>query len=236
MLYYTKPTTEVSIMKINDKILKNDVSAQNQTRKKVHLVESNNPAARRVLFFGNSITLHAPKPDIGWNHNWGMAASAEEKDYVHLVVKGLRERYGDIAYTIASVGDFERGYWKEDALTPFKGVKDFHADTVIFRFGENIRREDLESHPLFEHLKAFVEYFAQEVKKVVVTDCFWEYESVGNAFKTLAKENGYEFVPLSDLGYQDENMAIGLFEHKGVAMHPGDLGMQRIAERILEKL
>ena len=223
-------------MKINDKILKNDVSAQNQTRKKVHLVESNKPAARRVLFFGNSITLHAPKPDIGWNHNWGMAASAEEKDYVHLVVKGLRERYGDIAYTIANVGDFEHGYWKEDALTPFEGVKDFQADTVIFRFGENIRREDLEAHPLFEHLKAFVEYFAQGAKKVVVTDCFWEYESVGNAFKQLAEENGYAFVSLSDLGYEDENMAIGLFEHKGVAMHPGDLGMQRIAERILKKM
>lgn len=223
-------------MKINDKLLKNDVSAQNQTRKKLHFVENSNPSARRVLFFGNSITLHAPKADIGWNHNWGMAASSEDKDYVHLVVKGLQERYGDVTYAIANVGNFERGYWEKDALTPFQGVKDFQADTVIFRFGENIRRDDLAIHPLFEYLKAFIEYFAQGAKKVVVTDCFWEYESVGNDFKRLAKENGYNFVSLSDLGYQDENMAIGLFEHKGVAMHPGDLGMQRIAERILEKL
>jgi hypothetical protein len=27
-----------------------------------------------------------------------------------------------------------------------------------------------------------------------------------------------------------------LFWHEGVANHPGDLGMQRIAERVLEKL
>ena len=34
----------------------------------------------------------------------------------------------------------------------------------------------------------------------------------------------------------EEQTAIGLFEHKGVAMHPGDKGMEMIAERIAQAL
>ena len=41
----------------------------------------------RVLFVGNSITLHGPSPKIGWTNNWGMAATARDKDYVHLLQK-----------------------------------------------------------------------------------------------------------------------------------------------------
>ena len=43
----------------------------------------------RVLFVGNSITLHGPRPQIGWTNNWGMAASARDKDYVHLLQKKI---------------------------------------------------------------------------------------------------------------------------------------------------
>ena len=37
-----------------------------------------------VLCVGNSITLHAPSPGIGWEHNRGMAATADDKDYYRL--------------------------------------------------------------------------------------------------------------------------------------------------------
>ena len=38
---------------------------------------------------------------------------------------------------------------------------------------------------------------------------------------------------LHDLETIEGTMALGLFEHPGVAHHPGDYGMQLIAERIL---
>ena len=51
-------------------------------------------APLKVLFVGNSITLHGPKADIDWHGNWGMAATSADKDYVHLVTKALAARQG----------------------------------------------------------------------------------------------------------------------------------------------
>jgi len=49
------------------------------------------------------------------------------------------------------------------------------------------------------------------------------------------EKNGY-YVYVGDIFAKDENLAIGLFEHEGVAHHPGDLGMKCLAERYAKVL
>ena len=45
----------------------------------------------KVLVIGNSIMKHGAAPQLGWNTDWGMAATAEEKDYAHLLHRKISE-------------------------------------------------------------------------------------------------------------------------------------------------
>ena len=78
--------------------------------------------------------------------------------------------------------------------------------------------------------------FDKEKKaKILVTTAFWHHP-LDDALREYASERGLPCIELGDLGEEDTMKALGLFEHDGVANHPGDLGMQRIAERITETL
>lgn len=222
-------------MKVNQDILTNDVPAADQTKEKFKIFECEN-SAKRVLILGNSITLHEVKAEIGWVNNWGMAASSEGKDYVHILLQGLREKYGVISHCVCNVGEWEKNYFDETVLQKFEGAKNFNADIVVFRLGENVRADNFGTYPLAKYLQAFAEYFTQNATQVVMTDTFWAHDYICGALKEVAEKKGYTFVTIADLGEAAENKAIGLYWHAGVANHPGDLGMKRIAERILEKL
>jgi hypothetical protein len=45
-----------------------------------------------IVILGNSITYAPANAGIGWNANWGMAASAPEKDYVHLLTVKFKQK------------------------------------------------------------------------------------------------------------------------------------------------
>lgn len=193
-----------------------------------------------VLFIGNSITRHAPAEDIGWTDDWGMAASKEENDYVHVAVRLLDKKLGKVNYCTACFGDWERAYFDDTQIPRWEKAREFNADIVVVRLGENIwgpLREKLDEVPLYPHLAKMVDYFAHKTGvRVVLTDLFWAYEGIDKVLRKFAEDRGYPLVHISDLGEKDEYKAIGKFWHTGVEQHPNDLGMRVIAERIVEKL
>lgn len=220
-------------------IEKNDVSAQNQVKKEHYVEIFSNTGKTKVLFIGNSITRHEPKPEIGWDYDWGMAASSKEKDYVHVAVKLIEEKIGKIDYCVANCGEWEMNYFDDKLLQEWKIARDFNADIVVIRLGENIwnARANFETYPLIPYFKKMVEYFTPNpTAKVIITGLFWSNDEIENDIKSVATDLQVTFLPLNDLGSSDENMALGKFWHNGVAIHPGDLGMAKIAERIVSAL
>ena len=166
-----------------------------------------------------------------------MAASAEEKDYVHLLASRILERE-DACIMVHQLATWERECTEDSGLAYAKASHDFMADTVIFRLGENIKSPTGEGAlALME--KAFstlADYICPEGARVIFTTCFWRHGVVDEAIRAVAKKRGISLVELGDLGDDDRYMAVGLFEHSGVAHHPGDLGMAMIAERIYKAL
>ncbi len=197
-------------------------------------------AFRKILFLGNSITRHAPKQDIGWSGNWGMAASSEDKDYVHLVTRGLTQKGGpDPETLVKNIAAFEREYTTYDAAAQLEDAAAFNADLIILAIGENAAAPtDAASKAQFGQavVKLLHAITANRKPTIVVRSCFWANPAKDEALKMACQEVGGTFVDIGALAKDEANYARAErdFSHKGVAAHPGDTGMRAIANAILE--
>lgn len=191
----------------------------------------------RVLFLGNSITLHAPAPDIGWTGNWGMAASSEDKDYVRLLLDKIAKAAGGRPqFKVRNIAEFERGLGAFNIEEQLKQELEFRPDVVVLAIGENATPADSQ-----ESKQAFAEAFRKLLAsleatgrpKVFIRSQFWADPTKDELMKAAAKEGNHIWIDLSPL--IDESCyarSERKFDHAGVAGHPGDKGMQVIADAI----
>lgn len=191
---------------------------------------------KRVMFMGNSMTLHGVKPDIGWHGEWGMAASAPEKDYVHCLMRAIEGATSDPAFCICQVSVWEQNYKDGREYFPrYENAMAFKPDILVMRYIENCPKADFDPEVFKSESKVLLEKLCKEDTQVILTTGFWRHPG-DEAIRELAREMNAPLVELGDLGERDDMKAIGLFEHKGVANHPGDLGMQAMSDRIFEVL
>lgn len=195
--------------------------------------------ARRILFLGNSLTLHAPAPHIGWTSNWGMAASAEEKDFVHLLTKDIA-RIADKSprIMIRNIGDFERTHATFDVTQAFAAEREFNADLIIVAIGENV--PDPTTDEARAKFAAAMTRLLNELKgdghpTIFVRSSFWANPVKDEIMRRAAEDAKLTFVEISKLGSDPSNAASSerKFDHPGVAAHPGDKGMQALADALL---
>ena len=215
---------------------KNTVDSKGQL-KETEMIKFDNLTGegKRIMFVGNSITLHGIKSEIGWHGAWGMAASAKDKDYVHILERLILEKDPGASFCICQASRWERVYQNgSEVYELFKNARDFNADIIVFRCIENCSGKDLDGEVFQRELDALLRYLdGSGDAKIVITTGFWRHPGDG-ALRQYAKKMGYPCVELGDLGEDESMKAIGLFDHSGVANHPGDKGMQMIAERIFD--
>ena len=195
----------------------------------------------KVLFLGNSITLHGSLPEIGWTHEWGMAASAAEKDYVHLVTRGIERETGRKAdVRVRNLADLERNYRTWDAAQGLADIAGFDPDYLVVALGENVPdlKSDDDRFAFREAFKRLLGFFmdGRRVRpNAVVRGSFWPNAAKDFEMAHAASDYAVPFVR-ADLGADETMTAKGLFWHGGVQAHPGDKGMAAIADLLLEAL
>ncbi len=201
--------------------------------------ESIAPKYRRVLFLGNSITLHGPSKAVDWSGNWGMAASAAEKDFVHLITNALAVPNGAAPkIMVENIATFERQYATHDLSGMLKKYREFNADLVVVAIGENVPplKTDEAAAQFEDSLTKLLKGLETDGDPaIVVRSCFWANKAKDKALKAACEEVDGIFVDIGKLGKDESNYARSerKYSHKGVAAHPGDRGMKAIADAIL---
>jgi hypothetical protein len=168
--------------------------------------EKNHPPYK-VLILGNSITYAPADPSIGWNGNWGMAASSVDKDYVHLLEARFKALNKSTTVDAVNIAEFEREFdtYNFDKLKTFRDAK---PDIIILRIGENFLRQSEAS--LFEakyvELLNYLKINNPQVK-ILAVGSFWSQRDVANTI--MSKYSTY--ISLSSLEAEGSNMAFGLY-------------------------
>lgn len=199
----------------------------------------------KLLILGNSVALHGPAPQIGWTGNWGMAASSRDKDFAHVLHSQVcRATQGEPELLVLNLADFERKQTDFDFDQGLKESLAFEADMIIVAVGANAPALETEETKL-RYRTAFEQLLGRlQPKKstmLLVRGEFWPDPTKEQIMREVCEKAGGTYVPLKELNKEPANLgsADQKFEHAGVAGHPGDRGMQLIADELwhaIEKL
>ncbi len=197
------------------------------------------------LAIGNSITLHGIE-SIWWNEI-GMAASYEDHDYFHLVLKYLEENNNNVKGIPFNFVEWEiESQDRAKTLNSLDQYLDSELDLVTIQLGENVR--DLTTYA--EDYVSLINYVKEKAPKarILVIEDFWSDEYSTELEKTIAEKTGVDFVSLEGITNNseyfcglntivyDKDGGEHIVEEVAVANHPGDKGMAAIASRIIEVL
>lgn len=201
--------------------------------------------AHKGFFFGNSLT-------VGLD-NYGMAASDESHSWATLVGNRLKELEPSFTFKRFNGGNAweskETSQERLDSLnSAVKTELDTDTDLVIIQLTDNVNTpEKRATFP--QDAKDLITWFKQQVPKArIVWVATWFGEDLVHYVKEACEERGAIFVDITEYAKYDKyKSALGLtwtdregvehvIDNPGVALHPGDLGMQMIAQSVEQTL
>jgi hypothetical protein len=185
----------------------------------------------KVLILGNSVTHSPPDASMGWTGNWGMAASAPEKDYVHRFTAKLTALNSATTVQVKNIAEFESKFDTYNIAQNLQKYRDYNPDLLIVRIGENVLRTGEEV--LFDKkYQELINYFTSKNPslKVLAVGSVWPLRDFAN----VVMKRHSAFISMDFLQYDPLSYAFGMFPDYGVQTHPSDYGMKLISDFLYE--
>lgn len=202
-----------------------------------------NETEYRILFVGDSITAHGTNAEIaaalGWDHSAGMAASSEDKDYVHLFAARIQARMPDKKVRILISGPGNEGPPPAERMKPILEAKALKPHLIVYQHGEHeaeargekTMREMFElmvtafddQHPRPQQICVGV--WAPSLPLKAYTG--WS-KTVNTAMQEICTRHKIPFISIEKAALDPACSGTG--KSFGLKWHPNDLGHQRYAE------
>lgn len=205
-----------------------------------------------VLFIGNSITFHEYLPGT-WEGEWGMAATEEAKDYVHVAAAQLNEIFDS-----ADVYLHKLSYWESPVAGTVRSdymfivqeaIKETEPDVVVLQLGENV--SDAGSFiGDYMYLIETIRAAAPEAKLLMIGEVLsdWDEDGVEISKQSIADYYGIPYIDTTEIRdnpdyqarvgdtYVGRDGELYTIEKEGVAHHLSDTGMEWLATRVTEAI
>jgi hypothetical protein len=198
------------------------------------------PRAPRILFMGNSIAMNLPAPEAGWHHDWGMAATARERDYVHQTVRLLRERGLELEGHLAARNCPDCDGAIDEQIHNLEEVERLKPRYVVIQLAEHSGDIELRSGKMTaQYRELLAGLTGLGVPHIYCVGSWGEAEAegphavaIGYALRDFPR---VRFLPIHALSADPANYGdTAVFEDPGILWHPGDRGMLGIARVIAD--
>jgi hypothetical protein len=188
--------------------------------------------AESILFVGNSITYHPSSRSIGWDGDWGMAATSRQSDYVNLTVAKVNESSRSIViFHSINVSAFERDPSSDNLMEVSKRIEVSGADRVVIFLGDNVKPDAIAWAQFLVGYESIVVQTRKSGRRVVCVSLWWPSVARNRELERICKRSGGVFAMLP-AGVQSPDARASGHANKGVASHPGDVGMRLIANAV----
>ncbi|MGN0493291.1 MAG: SGNH/GDSL hydrolase family protein [Acutalibacteraceae bacterium] len=187
---------------------------------------------KKILFIGNSITKHRPKPEIAWENDCGMAASSLENDYVHQLMSKIRTIDSEARFAIQAAWEIE-GNFENLNFEKISAAREYDADVIIMFFGANVKKEYKDRTDLKKTLSEACVELRNYVNPTNKAEVYWFggfyiRPEIDAEKEKAANICGDKYTSLGDIPFRTET--------HGKFNHPSDLGMKEIAELMWEMI